>query len=475
MVSGIFLGGAADGLQSGSKAAIEIMNEKRNAEQQQRAELSKLVEANMAQIQSIFKETAAAGGDVSKLADNPAVQAHLQYVNKFATQLGQDPGIYDARVRTMALAKPAEDDKKHSVVQIGENTNGLTSTKKYGILEQNGGTITPIGPDGQPVTASVTAQPQLGPSDVIPPAQAQRANPVAPPGAPAPQAAAPVPQGNPMDAMAQADFGDRFQEPPPSAPPENLNVNSEALTGLSPGAAGLVKGVADGTVDPTKAFSLRKGPNGQSERAAVLEKVKQYDPSFDMTNYAGRAATLKAFKSGVEARKLTALGTVVGHVGELYKDGQALDNWKSDTFGAATKTANELRQWVQSNKQSPIIRRFELSATAVSNELENAFRGNSTAVSGIQEWRKSINPSMASDEIAQSTQKLGSLLSARMSEMKEQWDRGMGHNQDPSISLKLSATRDLIEKMAAGTLFSDKVVNGTAPKTTPNGIKWSVQ
>lgn len=460
-MSGIFLGGAADGLQSGSKAAIDIMNEKRNAEAQQKAELNKLVETNMAQIQTIFKETAAAGGDVSKLPDNPAVQAHLQYVNKFATQLGQDPGIYDARVRTMALAKPLEDaDSKKKLVTT---SGGLGEPDRMHIFDERKGTITPVDPKtGQPMAP--VAQPQLSQEEVIPPAQAARMNPAAQqPVALPPEAAG---------AMAQADFGDRFVTPPAPEAAPNPNVNPDAIAPLSPGAQNLIRGVADGTIDP-KTFSSRMGKNGQSERTKFLEKVKEYDPSFDMANYGARSATLKAFKSGVEARKLTALGTVVGHVGELATEGKALDNWKSDTFGAATKTANELRQWVQSNKQSPIIRRFDNAATAVSNELETAFRGNTTAISGIQEWRKGINAGMASDEIAASTQSLGKLLLARMSELKEQWDRGMGHNQDASITLKLGKTRELLEKMAAGTLLSDKTVN--RPDIQPLKDKYGLQ
>lgn len=243
----------------------------------------------------------------------------------------------------------------------------------------------------------------------------------------------------------------------------NHNVNHDALDKHSPEVQGIIKGVADGTIDPTK-FSKRIGKDGKSEYTNFLGAVKEYDPSFDMANYSARASTLKAFKSGVEARKVSALGTVVGHVTELATEAKNLDNWKSDTFGVGTQAANKMRLWMQENKQSPVVTRFDIAATAVSNELETAFRGNTTAISGIQEWRKAINPAMGSDQLADSTKTLGKLLLARMSELKEQWDRGMGHNQDPTIAIKLVKTRELLEKMSAGTLLTDKAANAPAPE-----------
>ncbi len=104
---------------------------------------------------------------------------------------------------------------------------------------------------------------------------------------------------------------------------------------------------------------------------------------------------------------------------------------------------------------------------AVASELETAFRQNNTAISGIMEWKKGMSPAMSPDEVKASTQKLGSLLLGRMSELKEQWDRGMGHAQDPSIALKLAKTRELLEKMAGGTLVSDRTIPGT-PAATSN-------
>ncbi len=474
MASGFFLGGAAAGMQAGAKTAIDQQAETRAAEAAQRADIDKQITATISHIGEIFKAQSAAGQTPDP--NNKAVTALLDSVAPLAAKIGRNPQQLALTVGAMAQRPAVEETSGRKLVTT---SGGLGEPDRMHIFDPNNKEqpITPIDPKtGQPTVAPVApqaaAQPVLSPSEVITPAQAQAANPPAPQAAPV--AAAPTEDASlpPNAQLTQGPIESRFAEPTAPAP-VNHNVNSDVLDKYSPKAQALIKGVADGTIDPSKAFSKKMGKDGESELTKFLGAVKEYDPSFDTANAPARAATLKAFKTGVEARKLSALGTVVGHITELKKDGEALDNWKSDTFGPLTKTANQLRTWVQENKQSPIIRRFDLSANAVSNELETAFRQSNTAISGIQEWRKSINPTMSSDEIAESSKKLGSLLLARMGELKEQWDRGMGHNQDPSIAIKLVKTRELLEKMSAGTLFSDRAANGTVPVTVPGG--WSIQ
>lgn len=473
-ITGLF-GGMAEGLQARQEndrqdRLVALAEEKQRAleDNNTKAAAVQRIDQTIQHIDNIFKSVAAAGKDPQAVI--PLVKPLADSAKGFAAAAGIDPAMIDHTIGAFAARPPAEDDTAHSIVKVA---GGIGEPEKVFRLEKKSGTLTPIDlATGQPA-----GQPPLAASDVISPVQAQRANPPGTPGVPAPvsvqqpaqaaPAAIPPEAALPPNAAPTESISSRFIEPAPPSPPENPNINLSAIGHLPDKTQQLIKGVADGTIDPIKAFSLRKGPDGMSERASMLQLVKAYDPSFDTANAPARAATLKAFKSGVEARKVSALGTVIGHVTELHKDGLALDNWKSDTWGPATKTFNSLRLWVESNKQSPLVRKFELDADAVSNELENAFRGNNTAISGIMEWRKSLSPAMSSDEIAATTQKLGSLLRARLSELNEQYDRGMGHNRDQTISMKLAATRDLLDKMSAGTLFSDRTIPGT-PAATSN-------
>lgn len=447
--SGGFFGGAATGLGEAQAQALAQQKQDAIEANQAKTDAAKQIDATIQHIKEVSEAAAKEGKDPRVVLS--AVQPLISSAQQLAEVAGIDPAIVTSRASAVTMAPPAQGEPVAPVaVKPGDSLVHPTTGK---VVYQ----APPLHPEtGAPMT--VPGQPTLGPSDVIPPAQAAAANPpsVAPvEDASLPPGAAPTQGPSPFDS--------RFAEPP--APQVlNHNVNYDVLEKYPPKVQALIKGLSDGTIDPSKAFSKRIGKEGESELTKFLGIVKEYDPSFDTANAPARAATLKAFKSGVEARKLSALGTVVGHVTELAKDGVALDNWKSETFGPLTQSANKMRLWMQENKQSPIVTRFDNAATAVANELENAFRGNNTAISGIMEWRKGINAGMASDQISESTKVLGKLLLARMGELKEQWDRGMGHNQDPTIAIKLVKTRELLEKMSAGTLLTDRAANAPPPE-----------
>lgn len=464
---GGFFGGLAGGISDAQTQMLAQQKQKALEQNQVKTDATTQITATIGHIRDVIKANADAGNDPSKVV--PSIQGLMQSARNLAQLAGMDPSQVDATVQTL-LARPAvETEGKKKIVTT---SGGLGEPDRMHVFDESKGTLSPIDPK--------TGQPMLSPSETISPRQAAAANPPPAPVAAAatqPGAPAPIPQQDsalPPGASPVQAIESRFVTPPSDAAPINHNVNYDAIAHLPPGVQAKIKGVADGTID-IKNFSQRLGKNGQSPRDQVLEIVKQYDPSFDTASAPARAATLKAFKSGVEARKLSALGTVVGHIAELKKEGEALDNWKSDTFSSATKAANAIRLMIQEGKQTPAITRFDNSATAVSNELENAFRGNTTAISGIMEWRKTISAGMASDQIAESTKSLGKLLLARMSELKEQWDRGMGHNQDPSIAMKLLSTRGLLEKMSAGTLFSDRTESINKPDIAPLKSKYGLQ
>lgn len=449
---GGFFGGLAGGLQKGQENILAQQTQQLAEQKQQASDQATQRQEAMQQINNLlgiakdtFKAVTDGGHDPQKAYTQ--IQPLTAAAQKLAAGIGLPNDYVASAVQAMSARPALEDaDSKKTIVTTA---GGLGQPDRIHMFDTKKGTLTPIDPK--------TGQPILSPAETITPRQAQVANP---------QDEATLPPGAQPVQLTDSTFGNRFASMQQPGPQLNSNLNHDVIADLPPGVQEKIKGVADGTID-IKNFSQRLGKNGKAPRDEVLELVKQYDPSFDTANAPARAATLKAFKSGVEARKLTALGTVIGHVSELNENGLALDNWKSNTFGVGTQAANKMRLWAEENKQSPIITKFDNSVTAVSSELATAFRGNTTAVSDIQDWRKGMNASMSPDQIRASTQQLGKLLLARMSELKEQWDRGMGHNQDPSIATKLAATRNLLEKMSAGTLFSDR----TAPTSKANVMK----
>lgn len=250
---------------------------------------------------------------------------------------------------------------------------------------------------------------------------------------------------------------------PPAAPPAQISEEDSAipktatfvsgddvfLRGLSVGEQKMVKAMVEGRQPPPPGRAL-----ATPYWRRMVELAQTYDPTFDMSRWSARVQTRKNFATGVEGRIVRSLNTVMNHIDELDEAGKALDTWRSGTLGPATKSVNALTNWYREHQQDPKVRRFETTSTAVANELEKAFRGNQTAISGIKEWRQGMRPSMAADEMKEANKTLVKLLVGQLEGLGGQYSAGMGVNADPLT---------LIQPDAAKTI---KRILGTEPQTT---------
>lgn len=245
---------------------------------------------------------------------------------------------------------------------------------------------------------------------------------------------------------------------PPAPPPAQLSEDTELpknamlvsgddafLRGLSSEDRNMVKAMVEGRQPP---------PPGKALATPFWRRMMQlastYDPSFDQGRWASRVQTRKNFATGVEGRIVRSLNTVMNHIDELDEAGKALDNWKEGALGPATKKANEVTNWFRENKGDPRITRFDTTATAVSTELEKAFRGNQTAISGIRDWRKAMSHTMSPEQMAESNKTLTKLLMGQLEGLAGQYSAGMGVNADPLTILQPHAAKTV--KKLLGTV-----------------------
>ena len=210
----------------------------------------------------------------------------------------------------------------------------------------------------------------------------------------------------------------------------------EVLQGLDEGLAARVRAVDEGRM-PLPTGAAQRMP----QNIALMELLSRYDPGFTAQDYATKLATRRDFTAGPTAKNVTALNTVMQHMKEL--DGAAgdLNNWKSSSLGPFTANANAITNWYRQNEQDPRISRFDTAATAVSNELERAFRGDRTAISGIEEWRKSLHPAMSPEEWQAARGTLMKLVGGRLESVTDQYNRGMGSAKDPMMMLSPGAAQ----------------------------------
>jgi len=239
----------------------------------------------------------------------------------------------------------------------------------------------------------------------------------------------------------------------PAATAIDHPVNEEVLKSLPPALQTQVKLLAAGRIAPPSSFAAAK-PYWQG----LLSLAAQYDPQFDSINYGARQAALKDVTSGATAKIIRPLNTVMQHIDEFNSAAQDLNNFSSGSAGPLTSTLNKGKAFYQEQSQDPRFKRFNVSADAVSTELEKAFRGNQTAVSGIQEWRKNLSPSASPEEQQTSVKTLLKLLNGQLDSVTEQYRRAFGTTREP-IEFLTPKAKEIYQRLSVGV--------GNPPAGTP--------
>jgi len=180
----------------------------------------------------------------------------------------------------------------------------------------------------------------------------------------------------------------------------------------------LVKGIADYTLDPAKVASIRSG-----ERQHIIDMTKQFDPSFDMSQYQARAGFLKELKSsrrGTAGGNIISLETSVKHLADLKKASDELENFpvpilnRIKNVGLAQTTGD------------PRLASFKTAATGVEGELAAVFKGMGATDQEIRQWRAVFDASNSPAQIRAAIQQAVNLLAGRVEAIQNQYERVMG-------------------------------------------------
>lgn len=345
-------------------------------------------------------------------------QQMMRQAQQFAQEFGLKKEQFGIQQQTAERQTRAQEISALAPVKIGADMMGR---EIYGIRDPKSGAIIPIDPDtGKPRTSSVS------PFGQTPITNAPNA------GLPAGQATVYQP---PADSPVSKDV---------LINPIDHPVNEDVIKTLPVGLQQQVKLLAAGRIAPPSSFAAAK-----LYWQGLLSLAAQYDPKFDAINYGSRQAALKDVTSGVSARNLTSLNTVMQHVDELNNAGATLDNWKTESLGVGTRLANKATEWLRENKQDPRLTRFNVAADAVANEAEKAFKGNMPSVQGIQEWRKNLNPAMSPEQMQSANKTLLKLLEGRIDAVTEQYRRAFGSTRDP-IEFLAPKAKATFERLSSG-------------------------
>lgn len=221
------------------------------------------------------------------------------------------------------------------------------------------------------------------------------------------------------------------------------NVTGQAyLETLPKPEADQVKAMVEGRLQPPGSFAL-KTPYWQQ----MLQSAAQYEPGFDFTKWGERTATAKDFASGKAAQNVTAMNTVVGHLGDLAEKADALGNFR-------LPLANTIGNTVSNASGDPRVNNFRLARNAVADEMAKVFRSSGMSDHEIQQWKSTLSEDMSPDQLKGAVKTGIGLMESRLSALADQRSRGM--------STQIGA-RDLLNDKSKATLQKvEKWANGEA-------------
>lgn len=229
------------------------------------------------------------------------------------------------------------------------------------------------------------------------------------------QAPAQAPAGGVAGAMQAGATGDEF------------------LKSLPPQVAGMVKAMVEGRQSPPAGAALR---SPQIQQLIML--ANQYDPTFDATTWGARASMAKDWgDQGKIGQSNLAINTVIGHLGDLKKSADALNNF---SYTPVNKVVNTVQDWMG----DPRYQAFNANAGAVVKELERAYRGTGGSQADIDAMKGELNSSNSPQQLTAVIQKYVDLLQSKIEANADAYKKTMGREPPPLLSNKAQATRDAL-------------------------------
>lgn len=229
---------------------------------------------------------------------------------------------------------------------------------------------------------------------------------------------------------------------PVTAQPAANTVGDPTLTGdaylqsLPPGMQSQIKAIVEGRMQPPSGFAL-KSPQIQF----LMKAAAQYEPGFDLTKWSSRAGTAKDFASGMAARNVTSLNTVIGHLSDLKEKADALGNTSYPLINTVKNTFNTATGGAEANN-------FDLARNAVADELAKVFKGSGISDHEIAQWKSTLNAAQSPDQVKGAVKTAINLMESRLFALNDQRDRGMSTQNEPR-SLLNEKSREGLAKIEA--------------------------
>ena len=210
-----------------------------------------------------------------------------------------------------------------------------------------------------------------------------------------------------------------------------VQQNTAGIQSNMPVDDNLAKSIAEYKTAINSVASLRG-----NRREAIMNRVLELNPQFDMTQYASRQKIRTGFTSGKESANIRSLNTIAQHTDKLQEMGDALKNGDVTSVNAI---ANFFSKNLAGN---PNVTNFNAAANAVASEAVTVFKNTGATDQEIEHVRDVVNSSSSPEQITGFIQTILDLVNGRIAALKNQWEAGMG--EPASFKMMDDKTREIM-------------------------------
>lgn len=193
-------------------------------------------------------------------------------------------------------------------------------------------------------------------------------------------------------------------------PPQHADLHGEDYLSTVPaGLKSTIKAIAEG-----RSTYADLGIRGK-DREAMVERVNQYDPSFDAPEARSRFKAIQDFSTGKNGNTVRSLNVSIDHLGTLQKAADALQNGNIQVF-------NKLGNAIASATGQPAPTDFTATKKIVADEIVKGIIGSGGGVTDREEAAKSIDGANSPAQLTGVINRYKDLLGGQLHGLKKQYE-----------------------------------------------------
>jgi hypothetical protein len=200
--------------------------------------------------------------------------------------------------------------------------------------------------------------------------------------------------------------------------------------------------------------------NPRSPWNMAIQAASESDPSFDASQYNTRRALRTDFTSGKAADNIRSLNTLIGHLGTLRENADALHN-----FSSVLTPLNGPVNWVENKTGDARVKNFDLSGNIAASELRKAVGAGVSEAEMSKLEKDLVDHDASPDQFHGSINTAINMAASRIDALNTQYRQGMG-GKSLDIPVLYPHAKAILQKLGRGDVAA---LDGAPAPALPKG------